>query len=431
MSHIDEGGLHAYLDGALDEYPGAEARRIRAHLERCAPCAEALRAARIMRDEAHGILANPELDVTLPPLEELRLRADSIGHGAGQPPLGARMYRLGWAASVMLAVGIGWALRGGQPQDPEGAVISGEAPAPVASTERSSAVDGRVALADAGVTEPQGSARSSAVGPAPEEDAPGAVLSGPVGAPGPRVALADVWPDAAGPAEEAADIGRGEATAGVASALLARGGSAPPAVGAEGGLPARESVAGGTAPDAVGVSGGDVRDGTALPEGLLVAASPASERPNEGGGATEGGRDPGLRGTSSGVGAAVVSRAEAGSGLPGAAVLEASRRTQPVRRDGVEPGSLVVPGLEVLSIVWREEGVVPAGIRVLQRLESGELLELIHLPEGFDPESVGAAEPGMTELVVPRETGWLILRAPVGTELLEALLLRLDTAPPL
>ena len=26
MSHVDEGALHAYLDGALDEYPPAEAR---------------------------------------------------------------------------------------------------------------------------------------------------------------------------------------------------------------------------------------------------------------------------------------------------------------------------------------------------------------------------------------------------------------------
>ena len=33
MSHVDDGALHAYLDGALEEYPIAEARRVREHLE--------------------------------------------------------------------------------------------------------------------------------------------------------------------------------------------------------------------------------------------------------------------------------------------------------------------------------------------------------------------------------------------------------------
>ena len=42
MSHIDEGALHAYLDGALDSYPAAEATRIREHLESCAACAARL-----------------------------------------------------------------------------------------------------------------------------------------------------------------------------------------------------------------------------------------------------------------------------------------------------------------------------------------------------------------------------------------------------
>jgi len=431
MSHIDEGGLHAYLDGALDEYPGAEARRIRAHLERCASCTEALHAARMLRDDVHGILANPALDVTLPPLEELRRRADSIGHGAGQPPLGARMYRLGWAASVVLAVGIGWTLRGGQAQDPGGAVISMEGSTPTASSDRSSSVGDRVPLAGPAATELQGLASSSSGGPVSEGAASDATPTTTTAAPGQRVALSDVWPDAPRPSSEEIDVGAqvaapaatrvavvGEiggvgtdATAGVAPALLAGGGVAPPAR-AQVDLPVREPGAGGMVPDAVGVSGGDVR-----------------ERPSEGRGETGGGRDPGFRGTSPGSGAAVVSRAEAGAGVPGVGVLDATRRTQPRRPDGDEPGSLVVPGLEVLSIVWREEGVVPAGVRVLQRLESGEVLELIHLPEGFDPESVGIAEPGMVELVVPREQGWLILRTRGGPELLESLLIRLDAPP--
>ena len=42
MSHVDEGALHAYLDGALDEYPAAEGRRVREHLDLCPECAERL-----------------------------------------------------------------------------------------------------------------------------------------------------------------------------------------------------------------------------------------------------------------------------------------------------------------------------------------------------------------------------------------------------
>ena len=67
MPHVDEGALHAYLDGALDDYPNGEARRIRAHLERCASCGAALAEARSLRDTAEAVLATPTLNVTPPP----------------------------------------------------------------------------------------------------------------------------------------------------------------------------------------------------------------------------------------------------------------------------------------------------------------------------------------------------------------------------
>jgi hypothetical protein len=101
------------------------------------------------------------------------------------------------------------------------------------------------------------------------------------------------------------------------------------------------------------------------------------------------------------------------------------------RIDGAETGSLVVPGLDVLSIVWREEGVTPAGVRVLQRLEDGGELELIHLPEGFEPDLLERPMDGVTELVVEREQGWLVLRAALDEAALAELLRRLDEAPPL
>src|SRR5690606_5297442 len=69
MSHVDEGALHAYLDGALDEYPVAEARRIRAHLECCGPCIGRLEEERSVRERASAVLSAADAPVVMPPLE--------------------------------------------------------------------------------------------------------------------------------------------------------------------------------------------------------------------------------------------------------------------------------------------------------------------------------------------------------------------------
>jgi hypothetical protein len=114
MSHVDEGQLHAYLDGAL----GSETARSRVedHLRLCADCRSRLDAARRDREEAGGILAllDPG-EIRVPAPEELR---GSSGPGEGRagragPRLSApsAAVRLAWAASVLLALGGGWMLR--------------------------------------------------------------------------------------------------------------------------------------------------------------------------------------------------------------------------------------------------------------------------------------------------------------------------------
>ena len=72
MSHVDKGALHAYLDGALDEYAQAEATRIRDHLDQCAECGEQLEIERMLRADAQAMLGLAAPDVDLPSLEELR-----------------------------------------------------------------------------------------------------------------------------------------------------------------------------------------------------------------------------------------------------------------------------------------------------------------------------------------------------------------------
>ncbi|MGB0543355.1 MAG: anti-sigma factor family protein, partial [Longimicrobiales bacterium] len=111
MSHVDEGALHAYLDGALDEYPATEARRIRDHLDACSACAERLEAERGLRSDAHAMLGLAAPAVDMPSFEELRAYVERTRPATSRTTV--RVTRLSWAASVMLALGVGWILRGG------------------------------------------------------------------------------------------------------------------------------------------------------------------------------------------------------------------------------------------------------------------------------------------------------------------------------
>ncbi|UCC25610.1 MAG: zf-HC2 domain-containing protein [Gemmatimonadales bacterium] len=122
MRHVDDGALHAWLDGEMEVYPADEARWIREHLATCSACAERLEDARALREEAVAILSGDDVELeNLPSLEELR--AQARGSGAGHEPVvggggdagpvrgsrGRRRSRqLAWAASIVLAAGAGW-----------------------------------------------------------------------------------------------------------------------------------------------------------------------------------------------------------------------------------------------------------------------------------------------------------------------------------
>lgn len=100
MSHVDEGTLHAYLDGELAPI---ERERVDAHLRGCPACQARLEEERALIERSSrllGLAAPPER--AMPPLQELR-----------PPRLTWRLRRpLAWAATVVLAVGIGWYARG-------------------------------------------------------------------------------------------------------------------------------------------------------------------------------------------------------------------------------------------------------------------------------------------------------------------------------
>jgi Putative zinc-finger len=100
MSHVDEGTLHAYLDGELAP---VERERVDTHLKGCPACQARLVEERAILERASrllGMAAPPER--AAPPLQQLR-----------QPRLAWRLRRpLAWAATVVLAVGLGWFARG-------------------------------------------------------------------------------------------------------------------------------------------------------------------------------------------------------------------------------------------------------------------------------------------------------------------------------
>src|SRR5689334_5545649 len=98
MSHVDDGTLHAYLDGELSP---AEAQGVEAHLALCPSCRGRL-------EEERALIARADqlLGLALPPDRELPpFRAGDV-----KPP--ARLWwqvrqPLAWAATIVLALGIG------------------------------------------------------------------------------------------------------------------------------------------------------------------------------------------------------------------------------------------------------------------------------------------------------------------------------------
>jgi hypothetical protein len=137
MPHVGDGDIHAYLDGALELYAPVDAEQIRAHLTDCPDCAARLEDERELRSRSEAILAGSgPAAPDVPSFEEIRARADATGAPRtrarrGIPPI------LAWAASLILALGTGWAARGAFRASPEfrQAGTAAEAPLSTASAD--------------------------------------------------------------------------------------------------------------------------------------------------------------------------------------------------------------------------------------------------------------------------------------------------------
>lgn len=190
MWHVAEGDLHAYLDGALEHYPPGDAERIRDHLERCSACAERLAEEARVRDRASAVLgmALPG-DVSPTPLEELRRRAaadDGSEPATGGGSRTSRRVAWAWAATVVMALGVGWGVGGFRlssgpaagpvaPQDDARAAPSGrsaEGRGDDGADEAVEAGDGRLARAPAAEAAAEPAAARAIAGEEGAADAP-------------------------------------------------------------------------------------------------------------------------------------------------------------------------------------------------------------------------------------------------------------------
>ena len=139
MRHVHDGELHAFLDGALGLLPEGRGEEVREHLSNCPACRERLQDEEAVRSKAQILLGDPDLSgVSLSTFEELRERAEALG---STPPVPHEVdketkarYRgplrglpLAWAATLVLAMGVGW--MGGQvwrglPSESQGAAFA-------------------------------------------------------------------------------------------------------------------------------------------------------------------------------------------------------------------------------------------------------------------------------------------------------------------
>lgn len=127
MRHVDDGTLHAWLDGEVTD--PAVVAWVDAHLRDCTECATRLADARSTIEHADALLALSAPAFDTPPFARIVERADAPA--AGVPRRRQWALAAGWAASVLLAAALGWAARDlAMPGAPAPAAIVAEAPRP-------------------------------------------------------------------------------------------------------------------------------------------------------------------------------------------------------------------------------------------------------------------------------------------------------------
>jgi len=408
MRHVTDGELHSFLDGGLDLLPDDRGDAVRDHISSCPACQERLQDEEHIRSEAKGILGDPTFDqVTLPSFEELRERAAAPGVEDLSPRKsadGGSHYRgplrglpLAWAATIVLALGVGW--MGGQ----------------VGSTFLPRALPG---LEDSSydLVEQSGAQLADMERESGETD-------------GPQPSRADL---AAGSGrDQALQEGENRAIGEVVS-------TASPQEGAQELQRRQAAVEPETAPVSL----------EAIPPGSELALSEKVETLLADSTAAEG--------TLNALNPTVVTASRRRAALPSMAFQAAGTGGTPdslqvsfdtVERSDSLENSLAIPGLKVVSIEWEERVAGEKALLIRQLLSPGDTLELRYFGMllGVDPEPKALREGGVpgeetasgrayanvleaslplgwNQVVMEWGRGLLVARGPIAEENLKALL---------
>jgi anti-sigma factor RsiW len=103
VQHVDEGILHAFLDGELSP---AEVTELERHTSVCVPCRTALAEAREFHTESKAMIL--ALDIEIP---ATRLATRPVPLPLPRTGWSRRMTTMAWAASLIAAVGLGYSMR--------------------------------------------------------------------------------------------------------------------------------------------------------------------------------------------------------------------------------------------------------------------------------------------------------------------------------
>lgn len=399
MQHVDEGLLHAWLDGERAALEPAAADEVRRHLAGCGECRARLEEARDLRTRAEALLRGGDpagVEVDVPPFETLAARPAPARHGRGR--------MLAWAASLALALGAGWLARA--------ALDPGQPPTRTAAAPRPAqpAVVSPQAPANASPTNTVGAAAAPAETAMSEQ----ATVSRPVAEPSLRVA--------------AREEGRGE-PAGAPPAVVMPDVALPPPpppppAAPESAVPTSAPAADVTASARVaaeeaGVAAAGARTARRAERAAPSAAAPAMAD-------SAGARRPALGPEVVALEGMVVTAAGAeGGGLTGATVEVAGTRTRTVSgADGtyrlVVPRSAVRDGKVALEArmlgyetVREEVRVVGDEVRVDLRLRSTALAL-----EGLVVTGMGSETGVLAGAVGPDAEGWFSVRPDAPRRLL-------------
>ena len=109
MPHLDEGAIQAYLDRQLEYGEDSARSSLEEHVKHCSSCRNLFDEIAELNEASDDILSSvgPEMPEA-PQFEELKKRAEVR---SGRRQLSA-MQRAGWAATIVIAVGLGWYARG-------------------------------------------------------------------------------------------------------------------------------------------------------------------------------------------------------------------------------------------------------------------------------------------------------------------------------